>query len=392
MPTVDQIILSDAFVGIETTQTVLSDATILISSEQTIDSDALLLITTQKTIGASSIVKIIPEQLILSDTTIRRNNPQLKLFSAAAPNTEIGTATNPIVFSGVLAGELQFHPDNPFSLFNDRGGIFESVDARDVTMQVLAIEFVDELLANSDGTPNQTYTVAFPAVFEDPIVYPLITRVGGVIYNLLDTLVGALSTDEVFTFNFSTGQITFGDGVTGKIPPIAQNITITYASNTIDFGAEIIDEEWFGVQSSGIVTNPVTVELERQTSDDEDTVTIAHTPVVAVTGVFLNTDPNRLGTNFFFPSGTFNATTGRIALGTSLPEAETSVLVDYSYEIKDDAETGTTQIGQNSPHTFENPIPSNNAKQLTFSITPPITTSPSGITDLRFRIRITFKG
>ena len=392
MPTVDQTILSDAFVGLETTQTILSDATILISSEQTINSDGHILVTTEQTIGSSAVILITQEQLILSDAQVQRKNPQLKLFSAAAPNTEIGTISNPIVFDGILAGEFQFHPDNPFSLFNDRGGSFESVDARDVTIQVLAIEFVDELLANSDGTASQTYTVAFPPVFEDAVTYPLLAQVGGVIYNLLDTLAGALSTDEVFLFNFSTGQITFGDGITGKIPPIGENITLTYASNTVDFGSEIIDQEWFGVQSSGIITNPVTVELERQTSDDEDAVTVAHTPIIEVTGVFLNSDPNRLGTNFFFPGGSVNGLSGIIALGTSLPAEETSVLVDYSYEIEDDAETETTPIGQDSPHTFDNPIPSNNAKQLILSITPPLTASPSGIINLRFRIRITFKG
>lgn len=372
-------------------QNVTSDANILGTITQTILSDTIIQLITTQTVDADSIILVESTEALISDSIITKNQPDLKLFASTAPTVEVGTADNPLVFTGVLAGEEFQHPDNPFNLFNDKGGGLESVDARDIQFRILSFELVDELQGASDGLANQTFTVAFPPVLEDNTLYPLIVKVGGLIYTRVDDLAGFGFSDEIYTFNFATGLLTFGDGITGKIPPFSQNITITYSPNVVDFGSETASQDWFGVQSNGIINNPVIVDLERQTSDTATTVTTAHFPLVSVVGVFLNSDPNRLGTNFF-TTGSFDGISGEITLGTALPSAIEDVLIDYEYEIEDDAETTFSLIGQEITHEFENPIPSNNAKLLSFSITPPVSSSSTGILNIRFRIRVSFKG
>lgn len=372
-------------------QNVTSDANIVGTVTQSITSDATIQIITTQTIDADSVFKVVFTKTVFSDAIITKNEPDLKLFASTAPSVEVGTADNPLVFTGVIAGEEFQHPDNPFQLFNDKGGGFESVDARDILFRILSLELVDELQGASDGLASQTFTVAFPPILEDDTLYPLIVTVGGIIYTRVNDFAGFGSADEIYTFNFATGLLTFGDGLTGKIPPFSQNITVTYSPNVVDFGSEVAEQDWFGVQSSGVINNPVTVDLERQASDTATTVTAVHTPIVSVVGVFLNNDPNRLGTNFF-TGGSFDAQSGDITLGTALPSATEDVLIDYEYEIDDDAETTFSLIGQEITHQFENPLPSNNAKLLNLSITPPTNTSPTGILNIRFRIRVTFKG
>lgn len=362
------------------------------TTTQTIFSDAVIPTPTTKTIPSDTIILVEQEKTLFSDVVINRNEPQLKLFASTAPTVEVGTASNPIVFSGVIAGEEFQHPDNPFFLFNDKGTVLDSTDAREVNFKILALEQVSETVGTSDGSTNQTFTVAFTPVINEEVNYPLVTTVGGVIWTRVDSLAGFGASDEIYTFNFTTGTITFGDNITGKVPPISNVILITYTPDLKDFGSEIASLDWFGVQSNGIINNAVLVALERQTSSDANTVTAGHTPLVAVTGVFLNSDPNRLGTNFFLPGGTFTASTGDITLGTALPSANEEVLIDYSYEIDDDTEPDFSDIGQDTDHTFDNPIPQNNAKKLNFRLVPPVSTSPSGVMDLRFRLSISFKG
>jgi len=404
---VTQTILSDAFVGQETTQTIdsdatifaevtqtiLSDASIAVTTTQNIESDSNVLGTTTQAIASNSVVLLEVEETILSDAIITRNEPELKLFASTTPATEVGIASNPIVFSGVIAGEEFEHPDNPFFLFNDKDGALQSVDANDINFRVLSFQLENEVVGTSDGSNNQFFTVAFPPVTDNDIDYPLIVKVGATIFSRVDSLATAGASDEVYEFNFTTGTVTFGDNITGKVPPISSVITITYTPDTKDFGAEVSTLDWLGVQSNGVITNDVTVNLERQVSNSATTVIAAHAPnITAVTGVFLNTDPNRLGTNFFLPSGAFNAETGEIILGTSLPSATETVLIDYTYEIFDDAEGDFTQIGQDNDHTFENVIPSNNAKKIFLRIVAPASTSPSGLMDLKFKIRVSFSG
>lgn len=51
---------------------------------------------------------------------------------------------------------------------------------------------------------------------------------------------------------------------------------------------------------------------------------------ITITGVYLSTDVNRSGTNYF-TSGSFDPVTGEITLGSALPSADELVVVDLSF-------------------------------------------------------------
>jgi hypothetical protein len=302
---------------------------------------------------------------------------------------EIGNSGNPVVFTGVIAGQEFQHPNNPFYLWNDKGGLSGSMDAKDITLSVLGMSLIGELAGYSDGSPSQLYTVAYAPIISGDALNPVVVKVNGVIWSAVFSFDSSTSSDEVYIVDYNAGTILFGDGLNGKIPMISSTIEISYTPDRTDFGAEIQEFAWLGIRSAGVVSNPVTVSLERQTSTDELHLTAAHKHLLTVTGVYLNTDSHRLGTNYY-TGGTFNSVSGYITLGTTLPNYSTEVLVDYTYTIVDDAEAAFTQIGGNISHTFLNPLPSNCAKQISFRIVAPATTSPSGLINLRFRIRLDF--
>lgn len=302
---------------------------------------------------------------------------------------EIGISGNPIIFTGVIAGEEYQHPNNPFYLWNDKGGVSGSVDAKNITLSVLGLNILDEYVGISDGSPSQAYVVSYFPIVSDDANNPIVVKVNGTIWTAVYSLAGYTSSDEVYLVDCDTGTIQFGDNLTGKIPTISSTITVTYTPDKTEFGTEVQEFLWLGVRSAGVVSNDVAVTLERQTSSDEYHVVVAHAHIASVTGVYLSTDSQRLGTNYY-TGGTFNATSGYVTLGTALPDPLTEVLVDYTYHIVDDAEAAFTQIGGEVSHTFLNPIPSNNAKQVSFRIMAPATVSPSGPLNLRFRIRLDF--
>jgi hypothetical protein len=303
---------------------------------------------------------------------------------------KIGTLSNPLIFTGVIAGQEYIYPNNPVFLWNDKGGIHNSFDANEITIEVLSMNIVDELVGYSNGNPNQTFIVGYPPVIAGDAQGPLVVKVNGVVWTYTLNIGGASGSDQVFAFDYTTGTVTFGDGVHGQIPNVGATIEISYSPDTLQYGTEIAEFNWLGVQSVGVQSNPVTMQLERQISADTTHVIVGHVPIVVVTGVWLNSDPKRLGTNYY-TGGSFDALLGILTLGTALPSANTTVLIDYQYTIKDDLESTYTQIGQGTKHTFTNPIPSNNAKRLNFRILAPATTSPSGMLNLQFRIAITYQ-
>ena len=302
---------------------------------------------------------------------------------------EIGVAGNPIIFTGVIAGQEYQHPNNPFYLWNDRGGINGSVDARNITLSVLGLNIIDEFVGLSDGSPMQVFTVSYFPILAGDSNNPVIVKVNGVIWTSVSSLAGYTSLDEVYVVDYTTGTIQFGNNLTGKIPMMSSSIEVTYTPDRTEFGAEVQEFKWLGVRSAGVVSNSVAVVLERQTSVDEFHLNSAHTNLVTVTGVYLSTDSHRLGTNYY-TGGTFNASSGFITLGTELPAVNTDLIIDYTYTIVDDSESSFTQIGGDTSHTFLNPLPSNNAKRLYFRIVAPATVSPSGPMNLKFRIRLDF--
>ena len=315
----------------------------------------------------------------------------LQLFDSSDLVHEIGTSTNPLIFSGAVAGLTTQHPDNPFLLYNDKNGIYQSVDAQNISLQVLSMAIVDELIAVSDGTSNQIHSIAYaPILNQTNAVVSL--RVNAVRWTEVSSFIGQSNTATVFIVNYTTGAISFGNNVNGAIPTNGQNIYVTYSPDTTTYGVEAMSEGWLGVQSVDVDAHPRTLLLDPCVVVDTLHVQVGHTPLIntgAISGIYLPNDPNRLGTNYFI-GGSYNDASGLIALGTALPLNTAIALVDYIYTIKSDAETGYTQLSIGVIHTLINSIPDTCAKKLNLQVVIPSGASPTNGVNVKFRLRITY--
>lgn len=463
-------------------------------------------------------------------------NADLKLYVGA---TEYGTISNPISFPGVVAGVNTPYANNPIYLWNDKGGGIGSVPAKNIIISVLEMWIENEILGVSSGAADQTFNMAFYPVLDTGVPEDIELRVGDTVWDKVGSLAGQSPTAEVYTLDTATGLITFGNGVTGKIPPISEGIVsngdfelwssgpssppdnwweygagiaiaqdtgrtgyaakvsrngadcaiyqdvtavkglttwkgktvtfgcwvlandvnvgqisiydgvdeskssfhtgsgswewleithtvnqsatvvqfvcyvlnadtgvlfddatdvneikITYMPDLLVYGKEVYDSLWLEVKSLGVTANTVTVVDERLTSTDANHVTVINTTVTGVTGVWLQSDPSHVGTNYY-TGGSFDANTGIVTLGTPLPSATEQLLVNYTYLPIDDLESVYTPIGLDpalgidTTHTFVNQIPKNNAKLLYFQLNVPATATPSG-SNINFRIQLTY--
>jgi len=78
----------------------------------------------------------------------------------------------------------------------------------------------------SDGTPGQVFTIRYPSVAVDTFVL----RVGGVTWRRVDSLASAGPADRVFVLRPHIGEVQFGDGVHGAIPPAGAHVEADYTS------------------------------------------------------------------------------------------------------------------------------------------------------------------
>ena len=374
--------------------TITSDTDILAVGtnrhQKTILSDAMIAFTTvTETLISNTIVVASTSQTILSDSKIIKNPVELVLVKESAPGTPVGTLTNPIEFDSAIAGQTNLHPDNPFLLYNDQDGSEDSVDAANIGVEILEMNIIDEILGSSDGSPSQVFNVAFPPIIKDDPDNTVKVKVGSAEWSEVDTFAGAGNSDEIFVVDYVNGTITFGNDVNGAIPPITEQIFCTYTPNITQFGVEARDDGWFGIQSTDVDRNDRIILLDPTTVIDTTHVQASHIPLIAtlgVQGVWLITDPNRLGTNYF-TSGSYDDETGIVILGTALPLGTTRVYMDYTYTIADDAEALFSQLSKNVRHTFANPIPSKNAKKLNFQLVIPVGVSPTNLVRIKIRLR-----
>ncbi len=370
------------------TETITANTVIKVIATKTIDAVTFIKKTILQPIGAVTTILLRPTKTISANTTILAREPNLVLYKESDLSTPVGTLSNPLNFGTVDAGTTVLQVNNPFVLFNDKGGTLKSFDAREVTISVVEFNLVDELLGSSNGLASQLFTVAFPPAVDNNDKITI--KVNNIGWTRVSSFAGFQPTSEIYTFNATTGTITFGDGLQGKIPPAGNSIKASYTPDTQLFGKQAIEQLWIGVQSSGVISNNITTQLEERNATDTTHVQIIHHPkVVSVSGVWLATDPNRLGTNYFTGGG-FNDQTGIINLGTPLPSIQ-RVLVDYVYTIADDAEGIFTQLNDVVTHTFTNSIPSNNAKRLNFLAAIPSDASSSGLATIKLKVRITYK-
>lgn len=82
----------------------------------------------------------------------------------------------------------------------------------------------------SDGQPGQDFYAYFPPVVTgSQVVY-----VDGQAWSPVASLAGAGPDQDVYAFDPSTGEIYFGDGVNGAVPPAGSKVTISYQSGPHD--------------------------------------------------------------------------------------------------------------------------------------------------------------
>ena len=307
---------------------------------------------------------------------------QLRLFVGAV---EYGVLGKPISFVNAAAGEITEHPLNPFSLWNDIGGVLNSVPAKDVTVIVENMWTQDELLGESDGTANQTFnTFLTPILITDDLEL----KVSSTIWTKVNSFSGQGVGAQVYTIT-SAGLVTFGDGVNGKIPSWGNNIILTYVPDLEAYGKNIYEGLWFEVKSLGTTANVVNVIDEPQNGQGTTVVTVSNTIVTAVIGVWLQGDSDHVGTNYY-SGGSFDADTGDLTLGSLLPYEDAVVIVSYSYVMVDDLESNYTAIGKATSHIFTNQIPQNNAKLLYFRMNIPANATPSGGSNFCFRLKFSY--
>jgi len=305
------------------------------------------------------------------------------------PVVELGTSSNPLAFADLTAGTTTTHPDSPIALWNDKGGVLKSKDAKNVAIQVVEMLIEDEILGTSDGSSSQSFTTAFFPIIDLDADNPIIVEVAGIAWTRVFSFTGQSPTAEVYTINIDTGVVQFGSGAEGKVPPLGDQIKISYTPNDLLHGAELVNRRYFAVRSTGVIANTITQSNESETSTDATHVTVLHTGITSVTKVVLASDPN--GSDFF-PGGSFDPVTGIITLGFSLPLANSEVLVTYTYSIADDAETDFTFLGKGETHQFAAPIPSNNAKLLFFQVSLLDNASPTNGMKVKFRLKFLFEG
>ena len=82
----------------------------------------------------------------------------------------------------------------------------------------------------SNGTAGQSFYARYsPVVAASQTVY-----VNGTAWYWVMSLSSAAPTAQVYTFNNTTGQIQFGNGINGAIPPSGNTVTVSYQSGPHD--------------------------------------------------------------------------------------------------------------------------------------------------------------
>jgi hypothetical protein len=309
-------------------------------------------------------------------------DPELKMFRSDSPTTEIGTVGNPIDLGLCAAGaETQLPYD--ILLWNDKAGSLGSDDVTDIEIELLRLYVSQNWVSN--GAVSQTFNTTYTPVTEDVVVE---VTVDGTKWREVASFSGLGADDEVFTFNYTTGLLTFGNGTEGKIPANSLTIAITYTPDLNIFGKTIYSDRWLSIKSSGVIANVINISVEASTKIDNSTVQVLHYPKVNnVVGVWDN--PAKTGTNYY-TSGSFDENLGRLYLGTALGDGD-NPYVEYGYVIKDDLETDYHELGPGATALLENRIPKNNAKRLQLKAIVPATAETEGGAYLKVVLRIYYK-
>ncbi|HEX8556841.1 MAG TPA: putative baseplate assembly protein [Pyrinomonadaceae bacterium] len=92
-----------------------------------------------------------------------------------------------------------------------------------------AIPVFNELLGTANGEPDQSYVLANTPVIEDSVLLE-VQDIDGAwrLWLQTDDLLSAGESDEVFTVDYESGQVRFGDGHRGERPPAGSRLRASY--------------------------------------------------------------------------------------------------------------------------------------------------------------------
>lgn len=123
-----------------------------------------------------------------------------------------------------------------------------------------------ELAGSSSGDPNQTFSLVLPHMILPPVESDITTEVtvDGSPWVRVENFISSAPTDEHYviqlTGNDDTGQIKFGDGTRGRIPPAgASNIRATYrygANENGNVGPGSVIKDRTSLSFVNTITNP----------------------------------------------------------------------------------------------------------------------------------------
>ena len=304
--------------------------------------------------------------------------PNIQIFRSDTL-TEVGIDGFPIDFGSCNAGEISALPYE-LLVYNDKTGAADSDPAKNVEAQIVQMSITQTFI--SDGTASQDFTATVVPIVEDEEA----VTVDGEAWMRVDSFAGYGPTDKVYTLNYTTGVLVFGNGANGDIPDNTLEIIFKTTPDSNVYGKLAYEDTWISVKSSGVIDNEITVASELAEKIDDDNIRVFKYPLVTeIVGVFDNV--GMTGTNYF-TGGSFNADTGAVELGSTMTAPDP--YVNYKYIIKDDGESGFTKIGREATHTFTNPIPKQNAKVIFLQVEIPATASTEGGVYVRTMLRLHF--
>lgn len=312
--------------------------------------------------------------------------PNLEMYKSS-DNTQVGTEGIPIDFGLCDAAEETFLPYD-ILLYNDKGSILGSDDAKNIKIELLRLFITQEF--TSPGTASYFETMSFIPVV-DEVNVEVEVLVDDEEWRRVASFSELSSEDKVYTFDYITGVLTFGNGSEGKIPPLDTIIKVTYTPNLNIYGKEIYEDKWVLIKSDGVMSSEVHIgETIPEECDkiNNDTVRTLHYPkLTEIIGVWDNI--NKTGTEYYGVSGSFEENSGIINLTT--PFTESTPYVEYKYEIKDDEESFYTELGNGVRKELENSIPKNNAKKLQLKVKVPDEAGTEGGAYLKILLRILYQ-
>jgi uncharacterized phage protein gp47/JayE len=121
----------------------------------------------------------------------------------------------------------------------------------------------NELLGASSGLPNQTFTLAnVPVLPKDPSVKGIIEvqeTLNGpfILWKEVADFTTSAPQDEVYTIDLSTGVVTFGDGINGKIPPFVSSDSSYQLTSAVP-NIIATSYQWGGGSEGNVGANTIT--------------------------------------------------------------------------------------------------------------------------------------